>query len=78
LGRRGILPRCKGQCHLRGNRREVRMFDTATGLPPLAGAAAPKETADADKSTVNSVATVIESYFAENASQTLNDFPEQQ
>jgi hypothetical protein len=54
------------------------MFDTATGLPPLAGAAAPKETADADKSTVNSVATVIESYFAENASQTLNDFPEQQ
>jgi hypothetical protein len=78
LGGRGTLPRCKGQCHLRGNRREVRMFSTATGPPPPAGATAPEETADANKPTVNGVATVIEPYLAENARQGLNDFADQQ
>ena len=54
------------------------MFSTtARSLPPFAGAAAPKETADADKPTVNGVSAVFEPYFAENACQSLNDFPDQ-
>lgn len=54
------------------------MFSTARSLPPSARAATPKETADADKPTVNGVSTVIEPYFAEYACQGLDDFPEQQ
>ena len=77
LGGRGTLPFCKGQCHLGGNRGEVGMLRTTTGAPPLAGAAASQETADADKPRVNGVMTMIEPYPAENAQRGLNDFEDQ-